>query len=254
FGGIAKAVLEKLATELGHEPDLAGVLVRESSTYRTALPLVSSLDELFDDPPAVVVECAGHNAVHEYGEQVLRRGTDLIVVSTGALADSALLDRLRQAARAGASKLIIPPGALGAVDALGAAKLSGLIEVNYRGRKPPSTWKGTPAEDAADLDTLTEPQTVFRGAARQAALQYPKNSNVAATIALAGLGFDRTSVELVADPTISSNIHEIEVRAESGDFEICLKGQPSAANASTSILTAYSVVRALLAYEREIVI
>ncbi|NNC63645.1 MAG: hypothetical protein HKN84_02575, partial [Gammaproteobacteria bacterium] len=62
--------MEKLATELGHEPDLAGVLVRESSTHRTALPLVSSLDELFDDPPAVVVECAGHNAVHEYGEQV----------------------------------------------------------------------------------------------------------------------------------------------------------------------------------------
>ncbi len=254
FGGIARAVLETLATQTDRQPDLAGVLVRRPAAQATETPFVLSLEEMFGNPPAVVAECAGHNAVHEYGEQVLSRGADLIVVSTGALADTALFDALQQAARSGKSRLIIPAGALGAVDALAAAKLSGLRDVKYRGRKPPKAWKGTPAEDAVDLDALTSAATIFRGPARQAALKFTKNSNVAATIALAGLGFDETQVELVADPGIDSNIHEIEVQAESGDFEIRLMGRPSAANPSTSMLTAHSVVRALLAYEREVVI
>jgi len=254
FGGIAESVLTMLRGELGGELNITGILVRKVNGRPEPLPFVTDLAQLISRRPRVIAECASHEAVHRYGEEVLRSGVDLIVVSTGALADSALHDRLRIAAHDTGSKLIFPSGAVGAIDALSAARLGGLERVHFRSRKPAKAWKGTPAEDVVDLDRLTEPQVVYQGTARQAALLFPKNSNATATVALAGLGFEDTEVELIADPTVSSNIHEIDVQARSGSFFITLTGKPSPANPRTSMLTAYSVVRALLYYDRPVVI
>lgn len=254
FGGIAESVLTMLKDELEGELNLAGILVRNANGRPEPLPFVTDLDQLISRRPRVIAECASHEAVHRYGEAVLRSDTDLIVISTGALADAALHDRLRTAAQETGRKLILPSGAIGAVDALSSARLGGLERVRFRSRKPARAWKGTPAEDAVDLDQLTAPQVVYRGNARQAALLYPKNSNATATVALAGLGFEDTEVELVADPDLGSNIHEIDVEAKSGSFFITLTGKPSPNNPRTSMLTAYSVVRALLHYDRPVVI
>lgn len=115
-------------------------------------------------------------------------------------------------------------------------------------------WVGTPAEKLVDLSNLQAPATFYVGNARQAALEYPKNSNVAATIALAGIGFDQTEVELVADPNVAKNVHELMFEGGDGRFEISICGEPSRANPKTSALTAHSIARLLSGMASPIVI
>ena len=254
FGGIGHAVLETLTDQLSTEAPLTGILVRTTENQSPNLPFVTDISEFLGRHPRLVVECAGHEAVRNYGAEVLGSGADLIVVSTGALADPELLASLRRAAHDAGSRLIIPAGAVGGIDALRAAHLAGIASVRYRGRKPPRAWQGSTATDGIDLERLEEPMVIYRGTAREAALAFPKNSNVAATVALAGLGFDETDVELIADPSVTGNIHEIDVQAESGDFTVALTGKPSASNPRTSMLTAYSIVRTLLNLDAGVVI
>lgn len=210
------------------------------------IPVIGALDQLAFRP-AIAVECASHGAVAAYGPAVLRQGIDMIVASVGALADDGLFADLMAAAAAGNARLILPAGAVPGIDALSAARLGGLDEVAYTSRKPPAAWRGSPAEPAVDLDRLTNPATHFAGNARDAAQAYPKNANVAAIVALAGLGFDRTDVRLVADPEISENIHEIAARGAFGSMQLTIAGRPLPGNPRTSSLAAYSVVRAIIA-------
>ena len=96
--------------------------------------------------------------------------------------------------------------------------------MTYTGRKPPRGWQGSAAESRLDLDKLETAQSHFDGPARAAAIEYPKNANVAAAIALAGLGFDETRVRLIADPTITENIHTLEAVGDFGSFTFEIKG------------------------------
>jgi aspartate dehydrogenase len=204
------------------------------------------LDALLDDRLDVVAECASHSAVRDYGPTILASGCELIVISIGALADEGLTRILESSAKKGCSRLVFPAGAVGGVDALSASRLSGVQEVFYTGRKPPKAWLGTPAEALLNLDELQMPTTFFEGTARQAARQYPFNANVASTLALAGIGLDKTQVQLVADPTIAANIHEFMVQANCGNFSIRLENKPLPDNPKTSQLAAYSIARELL--------
>ena len=151
-----------------------------------------------------------------------------------------------QAARAADQRLLLPAGAIGGVDWLAAARLAGLRQVTYRSRKPPLAWAGSAAEQQLDLGALTQAVTFFRGSAREAALQYPRNANVAATVALAGLGFEGTTVEMIADPLAGGNVHEIEAEGAGGLMNTRLVGLPDPHNPRTSLMTAYSVVRCIL--------
>ncbi|MEM7083006.1 MAG: aspartate dehydrogenase, partial [Pseudomonadota bacterium] len=163
----------------------------------------------------------------------------------GALADDTLRQSLRDQAAQHATQLQVVSGAVGALDALSAARAGGLRSVLYRGIKPPVGWLGSPAEERLDLANLKTASTHFRGTARDAALAYPKNANVAAAIALAGAGFDETQVELIADPRAHLNRHEINVSGEFGRFSFVIDGQALPDNPKSSALTAMSVVSAL---------
>lgn len=193
----------------------------------------------------LMVDCAGHAALAEHGPAILERGIALVTVSLGALADRALHDRLATAARAGGVRLHLASGAIGALDCLQAARVGGLDEVVYTGRKPPSGWKGSTAEARLDLDALTGPATHFEGDARRAATEYPKNANVAAAVALAGAGFEATRVRLIADPGVTANIHEVEARGAFGRFSFRIEGQALPDNPRSSALAAMSVVAAI---------
>ena len=258
YGGIAQDAVAAMRAA-GGAVKFAGALCRpgRSDKARAALPgidIVESLDELLARKPSVVAEVAGQGAVAEHGPDVLRRGTDFLVISIGALAELKLLDALKAAAQSGGGRLLLPAGAIGGIDAIAAMRLGGLNAVRYRSRKPPAAWRGSPAEKVTDLDGLKSRTVLYRGTAGEAALLYPQNANVAAAVALAGLGFDATEVELVADPDAPGNVHEIEAEGAAGRFAIQLQGKPSRTNPKTSALAALSVARALMNLETSIVI
>ena len=151
-----------------------------------------------------------------------------MVISTGALADDDLRQRLCAVGSKHGAKVLIPAGAIAGLDGLGALKVSGLERVKYTSTKPPAAWHGTPAAEAWDLDTLTERKVIFSGIARDAARLYPKNANLAATVALAGLGLDDTEIELVADPDVAPcNVGRIEATAACGQLLVECRGLPA---------------------------
>ena len=263
FGSIAQDLVSIL---LEQDPATRlQVLVRpgRESAARAALAqaglpdqalITGDLSAFLATGPNIVAECAGHGAVKDYGPLVLEARADLIIASVGAMSDATLSHALQTAAKASSAQVVIPSGAIGGIDILAAARLSSLNSVNYTGHKPPLAWSGTPAQAEFDLGALDQPTVIFQGTAREAAQSYPKNANVAATLALAGLGMDRTTVRLIADPTTRENIHEFSISSSAVEASIRLVGQPSPRNPKTSQTTALSIARAVLNRNAAIVI
>jgi len=212
---------------------------------QTGLPCVSSVQEL-PESTTLLIDCAGHTGLAEHGPRALARGIDVLTVSIGALADEKLAQELNIAATAGGSSLHLASGAIGALDTLRAARAGALHSVTYTGRKVPAGWLGSPAEDVVDMSKpLGSAVTHFEGTAREAALRYPKNANVAAAVALAGLGFDATKVTLIADPDATGNTHEIAAHGDFGEMLFTITGNSLPGNPRSSALAAMSVIAAL---------
>ena len=252
FGAIGQALAQQLAsdarlvlTQLVVPSSQIAAVQSAASQLASSARVLAALDLSPGQRPDLVVECAGHSAVDAHVVPALQAGIACVMASVGALHDEALLHRLEAAASMGQTRLQLATGAIGGIDALTAAHLGGLDDVTYVGRKPPLSWLGTPAEQVCDLAQLTSPQVIFRGSARQAAQAFPKNANVAATVSLAGLGLDRTQVELVADPGVTRNVHTVIARGAFGRMELTLENFALAANPKTSALTVYSLARAV---------
>lgn len=245
FGAIGRSIYERLQ---GHARLRVGAVVVSARSVASVEAELGTAVQVRDTVPPdsmLVLECAGHGALLAHVLPALERGVTCAVLSVGALSETGLAERLADAALQGGAQLHLLPGAIGGVDAIAAARLAGLDAVTYTGRKPPQGWRGTPAEAVVDLATLTAPQVILEASAREAARLYPKNANVAATIALAGIGLDATRVRLIADPGVNENIHEIDARGAFGSMQLTMRGKPLPGNPKTSALTVLSALRFL---------
>src|SRR5688572_28913746 len=197
--------------------------------------------------PEVVLEAASHEAVREHLVPLLDARISVIVLSAGALADDDLRARAgRAAARSGAT-LYVPSGGIGGLDALKTACIAGVDEVTIQVAKPPGAWKNIPYVESLglDLDRLTGSTRLFEGSAREGVPHFPQNVNIAAVLALAGIGFERTRLEVVADPALRLNTHTIRVHGASGRFTVVMENVPSLENPKTALLACYSALAAL---------
>ncbi len=167
-----------------------------------------------------------------------------MVLSCGALLDNFDLVDL---ARRNGGRILVPTGALLGLDAVIAVAEGGISRVHMITRKPPQGLLGAPYldEQAIEIAGLAEAKCVFSGTAREAARGFPANVNVAAALALAGIGPDRTTVEIWADPGVNRNIHRIEVEAAAARLSMQIENVPSDDNPRTGRLTALSVIAAL---------
>jgi aspartate dehydrogenase len=227
--------------------EIVGIAALDNQESRAAIPkdvrFLTSPRELASLRPDIVVEAAGRAAIDIWAAAALAAAPAMIVASTSAFCDEALLTRLAGIADQHGSRILIPSGAIGAVDALASAAVLGLDEVTHQIVKPPIAWRGTPAEALLDLEGLPERAVFFSGSAREAASRYPQNANATVVTALAGVGLDKTRVEMVADPGVSVNGHRITARGAFGRLDVLLENNPLATNPKSSELTALSLVR-----------
>jgi aspartate dehydrogenase len=245
FGTVAKAVRNGIARGDAGRTALAAALVRRAPTdYQEDVLITNDRAQFLAQDLDVVVELAGQEALAEHGEAVLAHGTDLLIISVGALADDDLHARLKAAAAAAGARLLIPSGAIAGLDAIASASLGGLDEVTITTRKPVEALRTGTERDAALADAQTAAQLLYEGPARHAVKHYPANVNVAAALSLAGVGFDRTYIRVYADPSVVRNTHEVVARGWFGEVRLTIQNIPTE-NPKTGRITALSVLKAL---------
>jgi len=200
---------------------------------------VVSLGEL--EPLAdIVVECAPAKVLAEIAEPFLQAGKVVIVLSAGALLVN---EHLIALARQCGGQIVVPTGALLGLDAVAAAAEGEIYSVRMVTRKPVRGLAGAPylAEHNIRIEDITEPVRIFSGTPREAAVGFPANLNVAVALSLAGIGADRTTLDIWADPSLERNVHRIEVDADSASFSMSIENIPSG-NPKTGRITALSVI------------
>jgi len=193
----------------------------------------------------LVVEAASQEAVREYALMSVREGKDILIMSVGALEDDELRSSLEREALMRDVRVIIPSGACGGLDALLSAGYDTITSVKLTTIKPPEGLSGAPyvKENKINLSTIEKRTIIFTGNARDAIRWFPANVNIAATVSLCGIGFDRTVVEVVCDPFAKRNIHILEVKGEFGEFRCEFSNTPFPANPRTSYLAALSAIK-----------
>lgn len=249
-GAIGTFILESIEKGWAGDARVVAVAGRGSAQSRATaarfgIPFVDPAD-LPNHDPRVIVEAAGHSALQTYVPAYLGQGIDVITLSAGALADSDLGDTLLRSAGGGGAQLHVPSGGIAGLDGIKALAPAG-TEVTITTTKPPRAWKGVDAVEALgiDLDRMSGPIVLFEGSARQACVLFPQNLNIAAALSMAGSGFDRTQVRVVADPHIERNIHDIAADGPLGRIRVRVENVPTPANPKTAYLACLSAVAIL---------
>ncbi len=192
----------------------------------------------------LVVEAASPEAAKSFIPLVLEQGKDIMIMSVAVFADDQFKERTFELAKEKKARMYIPSGAVCGTDGLRAASMAAISEVLLITKKHPQGMRNNPylIGRGIDVDSLTEATTVYEGPAREAATLFPKNLNVAATISLLGIGFDKTMVKLVVDPALKRNSHTIVVKGDFGELRAETENVPSPMNPATSYLAALSAV------------
>lgn len=242
-GDVPGASIVAIADITEREAAVRDLAASAAPTART----FTDASRLPDAGPDVIVEAASPAVVRAHAEAWLAAGCDVLVMSVGALADTAFLARLDAAARSAGHAVLVPSGAIGGLDAIRAARIGGLEAVELRTTKAPRALAGAPGVAAAgiDLDAIRTPTVIFDGAARDAVVAFPANLNVVAALSLAGIGPERTRVVLIADPAETRNVHEIRASGTFGELHLRFANLPSPENPRTSALAALAALALL---------
>lgn len=198
----------------------------------TGARVASSLYEAIEDAQ-LVVEAASQAALRDLAPRVLERGLPLVALSVGALGDAAFLEEVQRLARARGGRLLVPSGAIAGLDAIRAAAEAGLNEVTLVTAKPPEGF---------GLKDVAEARVLYEGNATEAVRLFPKNVNVAAALSLAGVGFEKTRVRIVADPHLAANTHTIVARGAFGEMTCRVENRPSPDNPASSYLASLAAL------------
>ncbi len=185
--------------------------------------IVDSLDELLAAKPVVVVEAAGQGAVRKYYQKLTASDAELVFMSTGALLDFQLTPKVH-----------FPAGAIGGLDAIAAAANAGIDEVTLTSRKNPKAFGADNKEE----------KVMYEGVAEEAAKKFPREMNVAATLALT-VKPAKVKVRVVSDPKVTRNTHEIAVKWRLGEMQMRFANDPHPDNPHTSALAAWAAIRLL---------
>jgi len=245
LGAIGAPVARALATGL---PGLRleAVAVRDPATLGDRLPGIDTVAVDFDELAArcdIVIEALPRASFRDVATPAIRRGRIFMPLSVGALLDETDLIDL---AVANGARIIVPTGALLGLDAVRAAAEGTIVSIGIETRKPPESLRGAPyfATHPIDLDHLDRATLVFDGNARDGARGFPASVNVAAALSLAGIGPERTTLRIWADPTLSRNVHTIRVESDSARFTMEIENIPSE-NPRTGKITPLSVIATL---------
>ena len=241
YGAIGRAVAMPLIAGI---PGLRLTAIGVRHPVEAPAPRIAVVpSEVLADYADIVVECAPAAALPGIAEPALRAGRTVVVLSCAALLRHPELIDL---AREHGGRILVPTGALLGLDAVLAAAEGTIHSVRMTTRKPPSGLMGAPhlVTNGIDVSNLAEPLRVFSGTARDAAVGFPANVNVAAALSLAGIGPDRTTIDIWADPSVTRNVHRIEVDSDAAYFSMQIENVPSE-NPKTGRITAQSVLALL---------
>ncbi len=191
----------------------------------------------------IVVEAAPAAVFGDIAQSAIDARRIFMPCSVGALLPR--MDLIAAAEAAGA-RIIVPTGALLGLDAVRAAAEGEIHSVTLETRKPPRGLAGAPhlVNNSIDIENLDAPKKVFEGTAREAAIGFPANVNVGAALSLAGVGPDRTMVEIWADPGVDRNMQTVRLDSDSARITMTIENIPSE-NPKTGKITALSVIAAL---------
>jgi aspartate dehydrogenase len=247
LGAIGRVLVRRLAAGMPGFT-LACAAVRDHAkaqawldAERITCPLIEP--EAFAAHADLAIECTPPSVLERICRPMLEAGKQVMVLSAGALLPRPDLIEL---AKARSGQIIVPSGALLGLDAVAAAAEGKIHSVRMTTRKPPRGLVGAPYLEAngISVEGLNAPKLVFSGTARDAAAGFPANVNVAAALSLAGIGPDRTMMEIWADPSVERNCHSIEVESDSARFTLSIENIPSE-NPRTGRITALSALAAL---------
>jgi aspartate dehydrogenase len=224
---------------------LVAVSVQDPAKHRDFLarlkkpPAILPIDGLAEVAD-LVIECAPSRLVRSIVSPFVSRGKTAVVLSAGALLEN---EDLIELAKQNGGQIVVPTGALIGLDAMTAAAEGKILSVRMVTRKPVTGLAGAPylVQNNIDIERITEPLRIFEGTAREAAKGFPANLNVAVALSLAGLGPDRTTLEIWADPALTRNVHRVEVESDSARFSMSIENIPSE-NPKTGRITALSVI------------
>lgn len=224
--------------------DIDGQKTRDLAGVLRSTPKILELDALIDAAD-LVIEAASSKVSFDIAKRTINAGKDVMVMSTGGLLKDYKM--LFELAKERGANIYLPSGAICGLDGLKGAKFSKIDRVTLTTRKPPEGFRGAPyiVKNKIALEEIKSDTVLFEGDALEAMEGFPANINVAATLSLCGIGSAKTKVKIIASPSATKNIHEVEVVGEFGRLLARTENVPSPDNPKTSYLAILSAIATL---------